>query len=137
MQLVQGVEAFCYRVKQGLGQATFEQKRQLVELLIDRVVVTHEEVEIRYIIPTSPKGEQSRFCHLRIDYFTEYLEPELGRLILGHPHPYCFPRFGQLNASCAGLTGVGCIKQWLDIITTANGLNPKSTTVILMQGYSS
>jgi site-specific DNA recombinase len=69
MELVQGAEAFCHRVKQGLEQATFAQKRQLVELLIDRVVVTHEEVEIRYVIPTSPKGEQSRFCHLRIDYF--------------------------------------------------------------------
>lgn len=77
MQLVQGAEAFCYRVKQGLGQATFEQKRQLVELLIDRVVVTHEEVEIRYVIPTSPKGEQSRFCHLRIDYFRQHGKPEL------------------------------------------------------------
>jgi len=41
----------------------------LVELLIDRVVVTDEAVEIRYVIPTSPRGEQSRFCHLRLDYF--------------------------------------------------------------------
>jgi len=41
----------------------------LVELLIDRVVVTDEEVEIRYVIPTSARGEQSRFCHLRLDYF--------------------------------------------------------------------
>jgi len=41
----------------------------LVELLIDRVVVTDEEVEIRYVIPTSPRGEHRRFCHLRLDYF--------------------------------------------------------------------
>ena len=52
----------------GLEQATFEQKRQLVELLIDRVVVTMEEVEIRYVIPTSPNSEQIRFCHLLTDY---------------------------------------------------------------------
>jgi hypothetical protein len=39
-----------------------------VELLIDRVIVTGEEVEIRYVIPTSPRGEQSRFYQLRIDY---------------------------------------------------------------------
>ena len=82
MQLAQGAEAFCHRVQQGLNQATFEQKRQLVELLIDRVVVTHEQVEIRYVIPTSPKGEQSRFCHLRIDYFSQYLKPELSPFIL-------------------------------------------------------
>ncbi len=67
--MVQSIETFCQRVQQGLDQATFEQKRQLVELLIDRVVVTDEEVEIRYVIPTAPGSEHLRFCHLRLDYF--------------------------------------------------------------------
>ena len=67
--LVQSIEAFCERVQHGLTEATFEQKRLLVELLIDRVIVTNEEVEIRYVIPTSPSSEQVRFCHLRLDYF--------------------------------------------------------------------
>ena len=66
--LAQGIESFCHRVQQGLAQATFEQKRHLVELLIDRVIVTGEEVEIRSVIPTSPRGEHSRFYQLRIDY---------------------------------------------------------------------
>jgi site-specific DNA recombinase len=66
---VQSIEAFCQRAQQGLEQATFEQKRQLIELLVDRVVVTGEEVEIRYAIPLSPRSEQIRFCHLRLDYF--------------------------------------------------------------------
>jgi site-specific DNA recombinase len=61
--------AFCERVRGGLEQATFEQKRELVELLIDRVIVANGEVEIRYVIPTSPSGEHGRFCHLRSDYF--------------------------------------------------------------------
>jgi hypothetical protein len=65
------VEAFCQRVQIGLGNATFEQKRQLVELLIDRVIVTNDQVEIRYVIPTSPSSEQVRFCHLRKDYFSD------------------------------------------------------------------
>jgi site-specific DNA recombinase len=63
------IEAFCKRVHQGLEQATFEQRRKLVELLIDRVVVTNDQVEIRYVIPTSEAGEQTRFCYLRADYF--------------------------------------------------------------------
>ncbi len=43
------------RLRVGPGQAaTFEQRRQLVELLIDRVVVTDGEVEIRYVLPTTP-----------------------------------------------------------------------------------
>jgi site-specific DNA recombinase len=66
--VVGSVEDFCERVRGGLADATFEQKRSLVELLIDRVIVTDEEVEIRYVIPTSPESEQVRFCHLRSDY---------------------------------------------------------------------
>src|SRR5712691_553849 len=66
--VAEGIESFCQRVQQGLEQATFEQKRHLVELLIDRVIVTQDEVEIRYVIPTSPRGEATRFYQLRIPY---------------------------------------------------------------------
>ena len=62
------IEDFCERVRSGLAGATFEQRRKLVELLIDRVIVTGEEVEIRYVIPTAPESEHVRFCHLRSDY---------------------------------------------------------------------
>src|SRR3954468_15489726 len=45
-------EAFCRRVRAGLDQATWEQKRQLIEGLVARVVVrvvvTESQVEIRY-----------------------------------------------------------------------------------------
>src|SRR3712207_9053096 len=40
-------------------------------LLIDRVVVTENEVEIRYVVPLSPEGERGRFCHLRKDYLDQ------------------------------------------------------------------
>jgi len=64
-EMVQSIAAFCQRVQVGLAQATFAQKRTLVELLIDRVVVANGDVEIRYAIPTHPRGEMTRFCHLR------------------------------------------------------------------------
>ena len=63
------LETFRARVQRGLAAATFEQRRQLVLLLIDRVIVTDAEVEIRYVLPTSPESEHVRFCHLRKDYF--------------------------------------------------------------------
>jgi site-specific DNA recombinase len=59
---------FCRRVREGLEQATWGQKRQLIEWLVVRVIVTDGAVEIRYAIPTSPAGEATRFCHLRSDY---------------------------------------------------------------------
>lgn len=66
--LAKSIEEFAARVRGSLEQASFEQKRQLVELLIDRVIVTDDQVEIRYVIPTTPASEQTRFCHLRTDY---------------------------------------------------------------------
>jgi site-specific DNA recombinase len=71
--MAQSIQEFCRRVQQRLTAATFEQKQQIIELLIDRVVVSEEEVEIRYVIPTSPRSEQVRFCHLRLDYFNRLL----------------------------------------------------------------
>ena len=50
-----GIEAFCRTVRDGLAAATFEQRRQLAELLIDRVVVTDGNVEIRYVLPHLPR----------------------------------------------------------------------------------
>lgn len=67
-QLADSIEAFCARIRPVLETATFAQRRQLVELLIDRVIVTDAEVEIRYVIPTNPDGPHVAFCHLRKDY---------------------------------------------------------------------
>jgi site-specific DNA recombinase len=66
--LAQGLEAFCRKVQPTLDHLTFAQRRQLVELLIDRVIVTDGQVEIRYVVPTGSKGESTPFCHLRLDY---------------------------------------------------------------------
>src|SRR4051812_48207842 len=68
--LSRSIEDFCQRIRQGLEQASFEQKRKLVELLIDRVIVTDGDVEIRYVMPTSKSSEHIRFCHLYMDYRT-------------------------------------------------------------------
>jgi len=66
--LAQGIEAFCQRMHLTLDNLTFAQRRQLVELLIDRVIVNDAQVEIRYVVPTGPTGETTPFCHLRLDY---------------------------------------------------------------------
>jgi site-specific DNA recombinase len=68
------IEDFCRRIASGLANATFDQKRAMVELLIDRVLVVDGEVEIRYVVPTHPNSENVRFCHLRKDYFDQVIE---------------------------------------------------------------
>jgi site-specific DNA recombinase len=67
--LAQGIKAFCHRIRPTLDHLTFAQRRQLVTLLIDRAIVSDGQVEIRYVVPTGPKGETVPFCHLRLDYF--------------------------------------------------------------------
>ena len=37
--------------------------------MIERVLVDNGDVEMRYVIPTSPHGETTRFYQLRKDYF--------------------------------------------------------------------
>src|SRR4029453_13141478 len=67
--------AFCQTVRAGLATATFAQRRLLVELLLDRVVVTDGEVEIRYVLPTSPDGPHPPYCQLRKDHLDRPAPP--------------------------------------------------------------
>jgi site-specific DNA recombinase len=79
--LAKGIEEFCAQVRQGLANATFEQRRVLVELLIDRVIVTDEDVEVRYVVPTSPNSPHQPFCQLRTDYLSLLPPLEVGRYL--------------------------------------------------------
>jgi site-specific DNA recombinase len=116
-KIADSIERFCEQVRSGLANATFEQKRALVELLIDQVVVTDEEVEIRYVVPTSPEGPHHPFCHLRSDY----LDCLPGR-VLPREHPPGAARAQQVEDSVGDAPGgplgrpaapfVGC-EQWL------------------------
>src|SRR5215510_2044441 len=83
--LATSIADFCRRVHAGLAIATFEQKHTLVELLIDRVLVANGEVEIRYVLPTHPRSENIRFCHLRKDYFQMIIQ--VAVFSLGHGFP--------------------------------------------------
>jgi site-specific DNA recombinase len=63
-----GIKAFCQAIRAGLTASSFEHRRQLAELLIDRVIITDDQVEIRYVLPTSPEGPHRPFCQLRKDH---------------------------------------------------------------------
>jgi site-specific DNA recombinase len=75
-RLAAHAEAFSRRVQEGLATADFERKRALLELLVDRVIVIDDAVEIRYVVPTSPEGEQAPFSRLRTDYRSRHLALE-------------------------------------------------------------
>ena len=101
-RLASGMEEFCTRVRQGLTQATWEQKRQLIECLVARVIVSDGDIEIRYVIPTSPAGEAARFCHLHPSYRAGVPVTEVARSV----HRGFASRRGRLlrqaGGHCAG-----------------------------------
>ncbi|CDH45947.1 hypothetical protein BN874_3030001 [Candidatus Contendobacter odensis Run_B_J11] len=97
--------------------ATFEQKRQRVDLLIDRVIVTDAEVEIRYVIPTHPSSEHIRFCHLRKDYFG-------GPDRVGSINDEITQQVGENRMHRAPLAGAGLGVQGLDTHFPHQGTNP-------------
>lgn len=74
---VKYIEEFCERIQKGLSEANFEQKRRIIELIIERIIVSNEQVEIRYVIPLSARGEQSKFYQLRLPY-SRTLSSKLG-----------------------------------------------------------
>jgi hypothetical protein len=53
--------------------------------------VTDGQVEIRYVVPTTPTSTKTQFCHLRTDYF------HLVTLSVGH----------TVKAGLAGLVRLG------------------------------
>jgi hypothetical protein len=64
--LTRHITAFCQRLRPTLDRLDFTQRRQPVELLIDRAIVGNGQAEIRDVITTSPPRRHSLFA-LRIE----------------------------------------------------------------------
>jgi site-specific DNA recombinase len=63
-KVADSIDTFWQQARNSLATATFEQKRQLVELLIGHVVVIAEEGEICYVMPTSSQGALPHFLSI-------------------------------------------------------------------------
>jgi len=50
-KIFESIESFCDTIKQGIEHASFDDKRRIVELLVEEIVVTNVKVEIHHIIP--------------------------------------------------------------------------------------
>ncbi|MEE9325389.1 MAG: hypothetical protein V3U90_07585 [Dehalococcoidia bacterium] len=54
------LERFCRQVSQGLETLTFEERQQLLRLVVERITVDNGRVRIETIIPTGGDGVQLR-----------------------------------------------------------------------------
>jgi site-specific DNA recombinase len=50
-EVLEDLQAFCPRVDARLDDATFEEKQAILQLLIERIIVGEDTLEIRYVIP--------------------------------------------------------------------------------------
>ncbi|SNQ59293.1 hypothetical protein [Candidatus Methanoperedens nitratireducens] len=50
-KIFDNIDAFCNAVKQGIENAGFEDRRKIIELLVEEVIVRNGKVEIVHIIP--------------------------------------------------------------------------------------
>jgi site-specific DNA recombinase len=49
--VLEDLQAFCQRVDARLDDATFEEKQAILQLLIERIIVGEDTLEIRHVIP--------------------------------------------------------------------------------------
>ena len=53
------LEAFCRRVRSRLSEATFAERQRILQLLVERVIVGEDSLEIRHVIPLGHGGGDS------------------------------------------------------------------------------
>jgi len=64
-ELCAKIEVLCAGLRAGLESLDFARRRRIVELLVDRVLISHHEIEIRYAIPLKGLGQKGT---LRLPY---------------------------------------------------------------------
>ena len=57
-EVLEDLKTFCRRINARLGYATFEEKQAILRLLIERIIVGEDTLEIRHVIPLDgpPRG---------------------------------------------------------------------------------
>jgi site-specific DNA recombinase len=58
--VLKDLETFCRRINARLEDATFEEKQSILQLLIERIIVGEDTLEIRHVIPLDGPPRRSR-----------------------------------------------------------------------------
>jgi hypothetical protein len=71
--LCANMETLCDALRTGLAALDFAGRRRIVELRVDRVLISHETVEIRYAIPLTGLGHHDKKGPLQLPYRSHLL----------------------------------------------------------------
>ncbi len=72
-EICTNIETLCHATCTGLHALDFAGRRRIVELLVDRVLISHETVEIRYAIPLTGLGHHDTKGPLQLPYRSNLL----------------------------------------------------------------
>jgi site-specific DNA recombinase len=100
--LCANINALCESLQAGLHTLDFARRRRIVEFLVDRVLISHDEIEIRYAIPLKGVGRKGT---LQLPYRAH---PSLDA-----PFPPRADPLGQASVSLAGVLAFGVCLQYL------------------------
>ena len=98
-EVLEDLQAFCRRIDARLGDATFEEKQAILQLLIERIIVGEDTLEIRHVIPLDGPPRRSRGS----------LAPPESGLRSDGVHPAALPRgalHNLLDGTLEPLVGV-------------------------------
>jgi site-specific DNA recombinase len=124
-ELCANIEVLCQGVRLGLHTLDFARRRQIIELLVDRVLISHDEIEVRYAIPLKGLNPPGQNGTLRLPYRADPgvggQEPEAGqglRVSSRDGGGFCLCLNGASHAAQAGKSDVrlfklplrGCVK---------------------------
>jgi site-specific DNA recombinase len=59
-EVLEDLETFCRRINARLDDATFEEKQSILQLLIERIIVGEDTLEIRHIVPLDGPPRRSK-----------------------------------------------------------------------------
>ena len=59
-EVLEDLQAFCRRIDARLDDATFEEKQAILQLLIERIIVGEDTLEIRHVIPLDGSPRRSK-----------------------------------------------------------------------------
>ena len=59
-EVLEDLKTFCRRINARLDDATFEEKQSILQLLIERIIVGEDTLEIRHVIPLDGPPRRSR-----------------------------------------------------------------------------
>jgi len=92
-KIFDNIETFCNAVNRGIKNASFEDRRKIIELLVEEVIVKNGEVEITHILPFEKKSDLQLNGFIRAirvlfhDFSLDDDESKILSFLTSHPQP--------------------------------------------------